>query len=560
MLVKLHSQEVLNDFGSLQSQLVLEKDLQQFFKVTPPSRIESEFGEISGSASHQFQYLNLVLKVIEELDVEPVQAFALLEAVRSIIYRKVFAVTSRFLGKTVLPGSKTSALLFEAIEVFARLTDTYDSIIDEARHHGDSQVFIMGSAIHRALSDKARLIQCYLQLYMDVPKGVWRHLGQLYRIAEDYNVFNQTMPDKLAFADVTLNVRQIYLYIMLLAASGSRNLVVEDIAALAEHLKDWVKLVSVRKYDPASGELRLCMDPATMQVPALSCTLTEFPKSLFCFDFDKLVEKLQKTHVHQRFVDGARYTLPAWTTARIFNNWTVYQERVAERNPVEGEQTLRVSVGLNSAWQLAALPATWPDDDDSLGDDFSERKLDFSLSGQAPPLAAIEALPEGSGVPVFTPRVVDSSSTGFCLEWQQQSSSALSVDELVILQDPADGRCKLGQVVWIRYLSRNCCQTGISILSNGVIPVLMRTVLTRPGRAAEYGRLMKGFVISNPVGARQHFGILMENIGLPAGQVLVLRQGDAEAGHTARLLEPLNRNGKYQSFNMAFFEPSRERG
>ena len=216
---------------------------------------------------HQFQYLNLVLKVIEELDVEPVQAFALLEAVRSIIYRKVFAVTSRFLGKTVLPGSKTSALLFEAIEVFARLTDTYDSIIDEARHFGDSQVFIMGSAIHRALSDKARLIQCYLQLYMDVPKSVWRHLGQLYRVAEDYNVFNQTMPDKLAFPDATLTVRQVYLYVMLLAASGSRNLVVEDIAALAEHLKDWVKLVTVRKYDPASGELRLCMDPQTMQVP-----------------------------------------------------------------------------------------------------------------------------------------------------------------------------------------------------------------------------------------------------------------------------------------------------
>lgn len=550
MLVKLHSHEALADFGSLQSQLTLEKELQQFFKVTPPSKIESELGEISGSASNQFQYLNLVLKVIEELDVEPVQAFALLEAVRSAIYKKVFAVTSRFLGKTVLAGSKTSALVFEAIEVFARLTDTYDSIIHEARHFGDSQVFIMGSAIHRALSDKARLIQCYLQLYMDVPSSVWRHLGQLYRIADEYNVFNQTMPDKLAFPDTTLTVRQIYLYIMLLASSGSRNLLVEDISALAEHLKDWIKLVSVRKYNPASDELRLCMDPASMQVPALSCTLKEFPKTLFCFDFDKLVEKLQKTHVHQKFVDGARYTLPAWTTARILNNWTVYQERLSERSRCEDDKNLQACVGMKSVWGLAQLPAEWPAAAVPEQQDLSERKLDFSLGGALPQFSAITSL-QGTDALVCVPKIVDASSTGYCLEWQQQMPADMAIDELVALYDPVDGSCKLGQVVWIRYLTRTRCQTGISILSTQVIPVLMHTVKSRPGSGA-HGAVMKGFVISNPVGNRQHFGLLMENVGLPAGQVLELRQ-DKE-NHTARLLEPLNRAGRYQSFNIAFFQ------
>lgn len=558
MLVRLHSQDVLSDFGSLQSQLVLEKDLQQFFKVTPPTKIESEFGEITGSATHQFQYLILVLKVIEELDVEPVQAFALLEAVRPVIYRKVLAVTSRFVGKTVLVGSKTSALVFEAIEVFARLTDTYDSIIHEARHFGDSQVFIMGSAIHRALSDKARLIQCYLLLYLDVPPSVWKHLGRLYHIADEYNVFNQTMPDKLAFPDVSLTVRQVYLYIMLLASSGSRNLVVEDIAALAEHLKDWVKLVALKKYDPASDALRLCMDPASMQMPALSCTLTEFPKSLFCFDFDKLVEKLQKTHVHQRFVDGARYTLPAWTTARILNNWTVYQPRLAERSPCGEEKTVLVCVGMANSWRLAGLPDEWPDEAAQSERDFAERKLDFTLGGELSRFAAVGTLQQNHPaakdnkvVPVLAPKIVDISNTGYCLEWQQLTTD-LAVDEMVVLYDKVDGHCKLGQVVWIRYLTRTRCQTGISILSTEVIPVLMRPVKSRPG-ATIPGGLMKGFVISNPVGARQHFGILAGNVGLQAGQVLELRQD--QAVHTARLLEPLNRNGKYQSFNMAFFQP-----
>ena len=70
MLAKLHSPETLADFFSVQSQLTMEMELKQFFVITPANRIGEVFKGISGSVMNQFAYLNLVLKVIKELNIE----------------------------------------------------------------------------------------------------------------------------------------------------------------------------------------------------------------------------------------------------------------------------------------------------------------------------------------------------------------------------------------------------------------------------------------------------------------------------------------------------------
>src|SRR5690606_25037815 len=159
---------------------------------------------------------------------------------------------------------------FEAIDLFSRLTATYDSVIEEARHFGESQTFIMGSAIHRALSDKARLVLYYFQLYQEVPIGVWRHVNWLYRTADEFNIFNQVMVDKIALKNHSLSVRQLYLYLMLLASSGGRNINTDEIAALGELLKDWIKQVSMHKLDENSSHPVLCIDPLKLNTPVFS--------------------------------------------------------------------------------------------------------------------------------------------------------------------------------------------------------------------------------------------------------------------------------------------------
>lgn len=550
MLGKLHRQDILSNFESVQNQVILERDLQQFFKVTPPVKIEGEFRDIGGSASNQFLYLNLVLKVIEELDIEPVQAFALLEAIRPVIYRKFEAITDRFIGKAVLPGAKTTAIVFEAIEVFARLTDTYDSVIEEAKHFGDSQTFIMGSAIHRALSDKARLVRCYMQLYHDVPQSVWRHINNLYRTADEFNIFNQVMPDKLAFPDHPLTVRQLYLYIMLLSCAGTRNISMEEISALAELLKDWVKQVTIRKPDLDSEQVVLCMDPLRLETPAFSCQIEDKNSSgLFVIDLGKLPEKLQRTHVHHKFIGNVRYTLSPWTTDKVISNWTRFVERGYLRHTEVAQRKINAHVGLRMTWLVNSPVPSAVNDPGTSYRALRDKKLDFNLSSDAGQLDPITALPSDKFLSL-QPLVIDHSNTGYCLQWTESAAVKPAIDEILIIQDDQDGIFRLGQVVWIKAISRTQYQTGVSIISSEVTPVFARIIPLAYSRHNE--KYSRGFVTCHLMGNRKHFGILLEQAGWRTGDALELVQNEKTV--QARILEPLSQSEKYQSFNIAFFK------
>lgn len=544
MLGVLHSQDVLKSFDSVKGQIVLERDLQQFFKSTTPAKIENTFRDIGGSASSQFLYLNLVLKVIEELDIEPVQAFALLEAIRPIIYRKFEAVTDRFVGKAVLPGSKNTTIVFEALEVFARLTDTYDSVIVEARHFGDSQTFIMGSAIHRALSDKARLVLCYQQLYQDVPASVWRHVNFLYRTADEFNIFNHVMPDKLAFRQHALTVRQLYLYIMLMSCAGTANMTVEEISALAELLKDWIKQVGIKKLPADAGPQALCMDPAILSTPVfLGQLANKTSVSLFCIDLGKLPEKLLRSRSHQKFVDNIRYVLSPWTTERIVSNWTQFAERTSLRCSDVAPRYLTAYVGLSAPVAAPMACSTVSTRD------LRDKKLSLTMESDQVPLDVLTTLPADQEQSLQA-RIIDHSAAGYRLQWLDDGGARLAINEVLVLQDDRDGVCRLGQIIWIRAVSRSEYQTGVAILSAEVMPVQARLVPLPYSNSSD--KIARGFVICQTMGDQRHFGILLAQAAWQTNQAVELIQTD-KSFH-ARLLEPLKQNEKYQAFNIAFFK------
>lgn len=548
MLAKLHSPEILADFYSVQSQLTMEMELKQFFVVTPANRIGDIFAGISGSVMNQFAYLNLVLKVIQELNIEPVQTFALLQAVRPIIYKKFDAATSRFIGKPVSGTTQSGTIVFEALELFTRLTDTYDSIINEARRFGDSQTFIIGSAIHMAMADKVKLIVCYLRLYHEVPQGIWKNANRLYVVSLECNVLSQVFQDKLAFPQHVLSIRQIYIYIMLLYSSGTRSLSTDEIFALAEFLKDWVKLANLKKLDPASSENVLCIDPMTMSVPVFSAELSDRNNpSLLVFDFEKLKGKLDKPFVTQKFVEGVRFTLSPWATQKILHNWIYHEKRLTTRTEVEKKAVL-VRIGLIS---MASI--NFPKDnylsDDFDSPDYSTKKLDFNLAPVLKNLTFLNSLMTEKPEP-FKIKTVDYSNAGYCLEWPEKASAILSVNEILLVQDSPKGECKLGQIVWMKIKSNGVLRTGVSVIAQKVIPIYIRPI--KSGGYGEAQEFFKGFIISSSLDGREYSGVLLKNKSLQTGKMVELIQNDKVI--PAKLLEPFGHNDKYQLFNLAFFQ------
>lgn len=545
-MINLYERAMTSKDDPTQHQVLLERDLQQFFRITPPLKIETEFSQISGAVDKQFFYLHLSLKVIEELDVEPVQAFALLEALRGIIYEKFNTITSRFIGKPLIENSKINEVMFDAIDLFSRFTATYDSVIDEAKHFGESQAFIMGSAIHRALTDKSRLVLCYLQLYQDVPEATWKHINRLYIAAQTYNIANQVIADKHQLPNHALSIKQLYLYSMLLACSGTNTLVAADIRALAELLKDWITLVQAqpqsrfKQYDNP-----LCVDPQLLSVPVfhqqLECSDS---RSLLIFDFSKLKQKLNKSHVVQSFVNGKRYVLSSTAANQILRQWLQPYQRQHPRNIADSTQTLALALGVQDSWSPTMQPGNYSE---FTAHDFGNRKLDFNRHFNDTSLQAITSQQQLTAVTHV--QVVDESANGYGLQWPASFAHKLQHGQLLILNDIGSQQFSLGQLVWLRQKADKTLLTGVAVLADQVAQVYV-TALARNGGVSP--NPVQAFLGVQREGFRETFELIAPANQLAMGQLCLIDQGGQPL--SAQLLELCQQTELYQRFNLAFYE------
>ena len=255
----------------LGSQLLRERELEKFFRTATPQSLKANLAGMPASAPEQLAYLNLMLKVLSELDVQPVQVFSLLETMRPVVYEKFNVLTSRFFGKSAAFPPRVQELLNQAVSLQSHMAATYDSVVEEARAQGDKQAFIVGTAIQRAMADKAHLLYCYLQLYLPVPQQMWKQFHKLYKVAVEYKLLSQAVPDVMVFPRKPLNLRQIYLYAMMMGSSNTQRMNSADIVVLSEALKEWVQFINLTDKRTADPENQLVIN-LDVGVPPLFLT------------------------------------------------------------------------------------------------------------------------------------------------------------------------------------------------------------------------------------------------------------------------------------------------
>lgn len=534
----------LFDKQAQDSQLFFEEELQKYFRMSPPSTVTNEFKQITGSADEQIMYLTIALKVIEELDVEPVQAFGLLEALRPVIFDKFTILTSRFIGKSLLSNSKANQAVFNALSLYARLTATYDSVIEEAKYFGESQTFIMGGAIHRALADKSKLVLCYLQLYMDVPEDIWRHMNRLFQTADEYNILNQVMPDPLVFGDTQLSIRQIYTYTQALATCGSGSLTIDEILAISELLKAHVKSIKVLPTKPEKNAL--CIDPRSMLKARFSADIhSSLSDMAMYYDFSPLEKHFNKQHFTQVFVQSKRYILSPDVASKIYSNWTEPQVISSDRQAGSGQLLVRPGLVMN--WCSQKLPDPDEPDDDVDERAFRNRKLDFYTPSDKLSFRQLEVIhPDSAGC--HSAEVVDYSHSGYCLSWNMSVIPLLAVGELIVLNDPVRGSQCLCQIVWMKSAGNGRLRTGVSILSFNVASVYVRT-LSSLGQPSV---TLPALLLCNQNRGNHSYSLIVEVGKLSMRKIVSLIQAEKVAH--AQILELCSTGSKYQVFNLAFYE------
>jgi len=538
------------DYSQMNNMQAMENELQHFFKINTHLKIETHFKKIDGPIEGQFSYLDTTLNVIENIDVDAVQILALLDAVRPAVFEKLNAIMSCFAGKTLSKKSSSYAIRLNAFKLLTRLSTTYDIVINKVKKSGQAQPVFIGSAIHRALSDKSRLVLADIQLHQDVPEDTWKSINNLYLIAQNFNITSQAISDMPVFQNRSLTIKQVYSYIMLLASAETNRLSTDEIFALSEFLKDWIMDVHVSNKNNTENDV-LCMDPCTFLTPKFSSIIPlTFANEVMYFDFDRLKLKLFRSSILQSFVNGKRFTLSQLTINKIVSSWTVYAHRYPERMLRNDHVYASTCIGMAPELFLQLPDAKSFPDTSKTTTDFRNRTLKLFSLDSCVEYAALEKIKNESQT-VLKPEILDYSEAGYCLQWEQDALPLLSIMEIVVIHDEMYQCCKLGQIVWIKNIpGLTVVRTGISILSSVTIPVLIRPL--NQTSASENTAALKGFILEQSINNRKSYSILIETTKLAMGQICEVMHGDKV--YDIQLLESHNQHSKYQVFNIAFYE------
>ncbi len=463
----------------IESQLQQEKQLEKFFRTATPQSLKAHLATMPAGVSEQITYLNAVLKVLSELDVQPVQVFSLLETVRPIIYDKFTMLTSRFLGHSAVFSPRIQELLDQAVALLNHMTSSYDNVVEETRAQGDKQIFILGAAIQRAMADKTFLLYCYLQLYLPVPQQLWRQFNKLYLIAAENKLLIQTTPDPLVFPRKPLNLRQIYLYAAMLDCSDTPHLSCSDIRTLSEALKDWVPHIAILESKSDKDENPLVVNLESSSGAVFYADLgNKYSSKLIFLQLDKFVAHLKGLKKYSLRVSiSEEWLFDKTMIEQLLDHWTVHKPKSTDR--VELNEVVVAVLGILpvhyylSGFRLPEALASGSvfAEKDSTGKLlYGELPTAFRVLTSTPPVVKIEK-PE---YPYEKVIAVDQSPGGYCLEWVSEAEEELAVGKIVSIRHKMSPYWKVGEIVSITHTDDKKVRTGINLISTEAIPVVAR--------------------------------------------------------------------------------------
>lgn len=543
----------------LGNQLQRERELEKFFRTATPQSLKANLAAMPPSAPEQLAYLNIMLKVLNELDVQPVQIFSLLETIRPVVYEKFNILTSRFFGKAAAFPQRVQDLLNQAVSLQSHMAATYDSVVEEARSQGDKQAFIVGTAIQRAMADKAHLLYCYLQLYLPVPQQMWKQFHKLYKVAAEYKLLSQSVPDPMVFPRKPLNLRQIYLYAMMMGASDTQRMNSADILVLSEALKDWVPLINLGDKRTTDAEHQLVINLDMGSSPMfLAEVVNKLSPNLVFLQTEKFIAHvagLPKYRIRSGFDERV---LEKHMLDQLVLQWTEHKQKSMDRIPRNDKVLITLGLPalhyyMSGGAELESIVGKTVLDDSEPNGRLAYGEIPREFGGLA--FKPAENKLDRRKFHCEPVKVVDESPGGYCLEWNE-ASSGLVVGEIIGIKERLSPYWRVGEVVWLNKLDNSRISTGISLICNEAIPLVVKVPKNSLSGKGGQNALALLCPADRSLNRKESL-VMVPNIKLQMGEKMRFTHLGASASsqYALQLMQPVKGNASCMQFECAYVLP-----
>lgn len=529
-------------------------DVERWLRTATPKTLAEWLSRLpkSNVAAAAQQQLQL-LKRLDETELPPMQKFALLDVVRTGAYQTVEALTCGFMGSGTGFSDHFKAIINQAMLLQGQLVTCYTNVAISARLLGEQQLFIMGSALHRAMMDEYSMLGFYLQLHLPVPQQLWRQLNRLYKVAEDAHLLAHVMGDNVFASEQMLTIKQIYIAAALLGSARTGQLHAEDVMTTAKCLKKWALQAEISHQSESAQAWQLVVDIAGANAPHFESLATIAAGGQWRYLHTRKLAAYLPKQAGTVIRIGDRNAIPSSELVRhLVAAWTEYVERDNTRHSRDDSVTACIGLGnvhhylcggreLNEFMGDVHKHAPFGDD----------RQL---VIGHVPEVfgfhtyMAVDASQVAQDrYPSHDVRVINESSTGYCLEWPLSLLSQLPVGAIVGVKEAYAPYWKLAEVVWSRKAGDGKLRTGLRTLANEAMPLAVRI----PYATGERAEAIAGFLLApdRELGTDKTM-FLSANVKMKMGEhVHLIQEGNEQL---VQLLEPVKETLHYSLFDCAF--------
>ncbi|HQQ63710.1 MAG TPA: hypothetical protein PLF22_09065 [Pseudomonadales bacterium] len=532
-----------------------QEDIQKWLKTITPKLLADWIAKLPKSNLPATAHLQMhVLKALDEVNMQPMQKFALLDVLRASAYQTVDGLTSGFMGSASGFSEEFKSIINQAMLLQGQLASSYTNVAITARLQGEQSLFIMGSALHRAMMDQYLMLCFYLQLFLPVPQHLWRHMHRLFKVSEESQLLAHVMGDNVFASEQMLTIKQIYLAAVLMGCARCNQLHAEDVTITAKALKKWALHADVSKQQDAGKPHQLAVDVDSGHSPCFSLTENlDKGKNWRYLHTGKLVSYLQKQFGSAVKLGERNVTLPDNLLRHLIAAWSEYVERDNTRH--ERDDSVTSSIGMDSLHyyltgaieverfigETRQTPEPVANRKLVVGDDVPE---EFNFRAYLP--ADINNI-EQAKYPCFDVRVINESVGGYCLEWPLEIQSALLVGEVIGIKESFAPYWKVGEIVWMRKTEENKVRIGVRTLSSEAIPLVAKVLHNIEQR----GNHLPGMLLpKDPELGEARTTFLVPNVKLKTGEQLkVIQEGNEQA---IQLLDPVKETSAYSQFDCAY--------
>jgi len=480
------------------------------------------------------------------------------------------------LGATNPPGKKQLGDTLRAFELNRDMALGYKILAANSNEH-----LPRAEAIHCAIRFLSEALLINYQIYIQTPQNIWSNIHQLYQLADESGIANETVKqrpqERIRIANTIENA---YKQILLLSLSCPYKHRKNSILAIYNALADWARHSRIFLPDETNHAaffaVKLTGDaPPTYLAPGGKEKYNHEWRLLNTKGMSEYIRTAQddtNAPWETRLLPSA---LDETTLQRIMFSWGVAPNRRFSRH--KENITTRLSVGINTIHHVIAgsdTPDQAVEDDESINDSQYLRDPTFELPTavnidpggdvidprtglktgetehhlreigqksdiwQANNLSGAYSNPKSNGSQPRTSHIEswkmqNISAGGYCFLWDTAEPSNTQVGEVVAMDTHGNDRWQLGVIRWMKFSRETGLELGVQTLSPGATAIWAS--LSEDSNVGEQNR---GLLLPEIQKLSQPESILLPTLPFQTGSITIIEKaGKQEEIRLTQLLE-----------------------